>query len=60
MSFETRPVGAGEVAQQLRALAALSEEQGWVPSTHSSSRGARAVFWHPWPDVAGGMPIHMQ
>jgi hypothetical protein len=47
--------GAGEMAQWLRALAALPEDLGWIPSTHmvatticsSSSRGSDALFWPP-------------
>jgi hypothetical protein len=46
--------GAGEMTQQLRALAALPEDLGSIPSTpirqlcNSSSRGSDAFLWSLW------------
>jgi hypothetical protein len=49
--------GAGEIAQLLRALAALAEDLSSFSSTlfcrlrttcNSSSKGSSTLFWPPW------------
>lgn len=35
--FQLKSIGAGEVAQRLRALAAFAEDQGLLPSIHMVS-----------------------
>jgi hypothetical protein len=52
-------IGAGEVVQQFRALAALDEDPSLIPSTHmvastisnSNSKGTSAPFWSLWVPV---------
>lgn len=55
ITFKNSRVGAGEIAQHLRTLATLSDDQSLAPSTHtgelsvynSSSRSSDALFWLP-------------
>jgi len=49
--------GAGEMAQQLRALAALPEVLSSIPSTHSNPMESNAFFWSANVHVAK-MPIY--
>lgn len=44
--------GAGEMAERLRALAAVKEDVGLIPSTHLEAhncrpRGSNTLFWPP-------------
>jgi hypothetical protein len=56
ITFKNSRVGAGEIAQHLRTLATLSDDQSLAPSTHtgelsvynSSSRSSDALFWILW------------
>jgi len=60
----------GEMAQQLRALTALPEDLGLIPSTNmpvhnchncnSSSRGSATLFWLLWaPDTSDSIDKHV-
>ena len=46
-----KQIGAGEMAQQLRALATLPEVRSSIPSNHLVAcdhlqKGSDALFWH--------------
>jgi hypothetical protein len=55
--FIIRRVRAGEMARELRALAALPEDPGLIPSTHMAAQGSDP----PCTDInAGKISMHMK